>query len=69
MTLCSCASAHCNVWITGFADAGAQSIAYSAGQSSAFAFATAQADAISTCLLKASTSVDPTVQVHTTMQS
>lgn len=40
----------------------AQSIAYSAGQSSVFAFAAAQADSISTCLLKASTSVDPTVQ-------
>ena len=43
--------------------AGAQSIAYYAGQSSALAFAAAQADSISTCLLKASTSVDPTVQV------
>ena len=43
--------------------AGAQSIAYNAGQSTAFAFAAAQADSISTCLLKASSSVDPTVQV------
>ena len=45
------------------AAAGAQSIAYYAGQSSAFTFAAAQADSVSTCLLKASTSVDTTVQV------
>ena len=46
--------------------AGAQSIAYYAGESSAFSFAAAQADSVSTCLLKASTSVDPTVQVSCT---
>lgn len=43
--------------------AGAQSIAYFAGKSSPFTFAAAQADSVSTCLLQASTSVDPTVQV------
>lgn len=43
--------------------AGAQSIAYFAGKSSDFAFAAAQADSVSTCLLQASTSVDSTVQV------
>lgn len=42
---------------------GAQSIAYFAGKSSAFTFAAAQADSVSTCLLQASTSVDPSVQV------
>ena len=43
--------------------AGAQSIAYFAGKSSDFTFAAAQADSVSTCLLKASTSVDANVQV------
>ena len=47
--------------------AGAQSIAYYAGESSAFAFAAAQADSISTCLLKASSSVNPSVQVSSCM--
>ena len=43
--------------------AGAQSIAYYTGESSAFAFAAAQADSITTCLLTASSSVNPSVQV------
>ena len=43
--------------------AGAQSIAYYAGESSAFSFAAAQADSVSNCLLKASTSVNSNVQV------
>ncbi|KAA6416536.1 MAG: hypothetical protein FRX49_13492, partial [Trebouxia sp. A1-2] len=44
----------------------AQSIAYYAGESSVFAFAAAQADSISTCLLAASTSADSTVQALAT---
>ena len=55
----------CKVRCVKCAFAGAQSIAYYAGQSSAFAFAAAQADSITTCLLKATTSVDSTVQVST----
>ena len=42
---------------------GAQNIAYFAGESSAFTFAAAQADSISSCLLQASSSVDTSVQV------
>lgn len=42
---------------------GAQTIAYFAGESSAFAFAAAQADSISSCLLQATASADSSVQV------